>query len=89
VVVPLVGSQEERLLDLGTAHKVVRFFFYKKGQKVINPQPHRAYLLRYIAEKRLSLEELLRLNFYDYKVKDIEEKGRLIRVIVEGQGAYI
>jgi cytoplasmic iron level regulating protein YaaA (DUF328/UPF0246 family) len=89
VVVPLVGKQEEGLLDLGTAHKVVRFFFYKKGQKVINPQPHRAYLLRYIAEKRLSLEELSKINFYDYRVKEIEEKGKLIRVIVEGQGAYI
>jgi Uncharacterized protein conserved in bacteria len=89
VVVPLVGRQEEGLLDLRTAHKVVRFFFYKKGQKVINPQPHRAYLLRYIAEKRLSLEELSKINFYDYRVKEIEEKGRLIRVIVEGQGAYV
>jgi cytoplasmic iron level regulating protein YaaA (DUF328/UPF0246 family) len=54
-----------------------------------SPQSHRAYLLRYIAEKSLSLEELSRLNFYDYKVKEIEEKGRLIKVIVEGQGAYI
>jgi cytoplasmic iron level regulating protein YaaA (DUF328/UPF0246 family) len=89
VVVPLVGRREEGLLDLGTAHKVVRFFFYKKGQKVINPQPHRAYLLRYIAEKRLNLEEFSKINFYDYRVKDIEEKGKLIRVIVEGQGAYI
>jgi cytoplasmic iron level regulating protein YaaA (DUF328/UPF0246 family) len=89
VLVLLVGRQEEGLLDLGTAQKVVRFFFYKKGQKVINPQPHRAYLLRSIAEKRLSLEELSKINFYDYRVKDIEEEGRLIRVIVEGQGAYI
>ena len=89
VVVPPVGRREEGLLDLRTVYKIVRFFFYKKGQKVINLQPHRAYLLRYIAEKRLSLEEFSKINFYDYRVKDIEEKGRLIRVMVEGQGAYI
>jgi hypothetical protein len=28
-------------------------------------------------------------DVYKRQVKDIEEKGRLIRVIVEGQGAYI
>ncbi len=89
VVVPLVGEQEERLLNLGTASKVVRFSFYKKERKVANPQPHRAYLLRFVAEKGLTLEEISRLNFYDYRVKDIQEKDKLIKVIVEGEGKYI
>jgi len=88
-VISLLGSKEEKILSFESVSKLVRFEFYKKGQKVKNPQRHRAYALRYIAEKRLPLEDFHKINFYDYQVKEIKEEEKTIRIIFEGAGAYI
>ena len=42
----------------------------------------------YIAEKELQLSELHRINFFDYKVEDIREKGKHIYVILRSEGRY-
>ncbi|WP_448588322.1 peroxide stress protein YaaA [Thermocrinis sp.] len=88
-VVSLLGKREEELLSFKSASQVVKFEFYKKGKKVMNPQRHRAYALRYIAEKRLSVEEFHRINFYDYRVKDVKKTKKTIYLILEGEGAYL
>jgi len=84
-----VGKQEESLLDLSTASQIVVFEYYKAQQKVKNPLPHRAYTLRYIAERDLSLDELSKINFYDYKVEKIESSGKKIKVLLRSEGRYI
>jgi len=88
-VLSFLGKEEEKLLDFRPSAQVIRFVFYKKGKKVINTQRHRAYVLRYIAEKGLNPEELHRINFYDYRVKEMVKKGKTLYVIFEGEGAYI
>ncbi|WP_448583992.1 peroxide stress protein YaaA [Thermocrinis sp.] len=89
IVISLLGSKEEKILSFEGISKLVRFEFYRRGKKVKNPQKHKAYVLRYIAEKRLSLEDFHRINFYDYQVKDIREEGKTMHVTFEGAGAYI
>lgn len=84
-----VGRQEESLLDLSTASEVVVFEYYKAKQKVKKPLTHRAYTLRYIAEKDLSLDELFKINFYDYKVEKVERKGKRLKVFLRSEGRYI
>ncbi|MGB9874159.1 MAG: hypothetical protein ACPLRS_04230 [Hydrogenobacter sp.] len=84
-----VGKQEESLLDLSTASQIVAFEYYRAKQKVKNPLPHRAYTLRYIAERDLSLDELFKINFYDYRVEKVERKGKRLKVLLRSEGRYI
>lgn len=83
------GKKELSLFDLRKAKRLVKFTYYRKDQKVKNPSKHWAYTLRYIGEKRLELDSLHKINFYDYKVERIEEKGILLEVVMRGEGGYI
>lgn len=89
VVMLFVGKKEASLLDLSTADKVITFEYYRANKKVKNPMPHRAYTLRYIAEKNLNISDLFKINFYDYTVESIQEKGRYINVLLKSEGRYI
>lgn len=80
---------ESSLLDFSTAKKVVRFEFYRKDRKVRSNAKHRAYTLRYIAERNLNTSQLASINFYDYKVEDVAEDGNRTVVKIRGEGKYI
>ncbi len=67
----------------------ISFEYHRKGKKVINPLPHRAYTLRYILEMGVGSEDLEKINFLDYRVKVIEKKGREVHVIMSSEGRYI
>jgi len=88
-VVLFVGKRELALLDTSLARRVVRFEYYRKGKKLKNDQRHKAYTLRYIAEWNLKLEDFNRINFFDYKVADVVEKGKSMIFILHGEGRYI
>ncbi|MFN4320046.1 MAG: peroxide stress protein YaaA [Aquificaceae bacterium] len=88
VLFPFIPKEYLSLFDLSEVEKVVSFEYYRKDRKVKNPAKHHAYTLRYIAEKGLELSELHRINFYDYKVEDIREKGRYIYIILRSEGKY-
>ena len=80
---------EKGIVDTDRARKIVRFVYIRKGKKVINSLPHRAYTLRYIVEKGLSEKDLGKINFLDYEVREIKEEGKLVTVILESEGKYI
>ncbi|RMH00566.1 MAG: peroxide stress protein YaaA [Aquificota bacterium] len=83
------GARERSLLDLKEAERLVSFEYYRKDQKVKNPAKHWAYTLRYIAEKGIDMDSLHRINFYDYKVEDIQEKGKRFLVRMRSEGRYV
>ncbi len=84
------SSHDERgIVDTDCARKVIRFVYIRKGKKVINSLPHRAYTLRYIVEKDLPWEDLGKINFLDYEVKEIKEEDKQVTVILESEGKYI
>ncbi|MCS6957545.1 MAG: peroxide stress protein YaaA [Aquificaceae bacterium] len=87
-VVPFMPERYYPLLDLSEAQRVVKFVYYRKDQKVKNPLRHYAYTLRYIAEKGLSLEDLHKINFYDYRVEKLEERGRNLILTMRSEGRY-
>ncbi|MEN3028365.1 MAG: peroxide stress protein YaaA [Aquificaceae bacterium] len=88
VLVPLVPKEHLSLFDLGVAEKLVSFQYYRKGKIVNNPAKHYAYTLRYIAEKGLSPFELFRINFYDYRVESVEDRGKKVIVKLMSEGGY-
>ncbi len=88
IVFNFLGA-EKSLLGFSTAERLVEFEFYRKGRKVKDTSKHRAYALRYIAERDTDVRELHRINFYDYTVRKVEEKGNRLRVIMEAEGGYI
>ncbi len=88
VVVLLTGKLYEKLFDLRHAQRLLSFEYYRRDQKVKVPYKHYAYTLRYIAEKNLSFSDLERINFYDYKVEDIREKGNRTIVVMRSEGKY-
>ncbi|MCX8164150.1 MAG: peroxide stress protein YaaA [Aquificaceae bacterium] len=87
-VIPLIPEEHFSLFDFSHAEKVIKFEYYRKNEKVKNPSKHRAYTLRYITEKELSLPDFQRINFYDYKVEKVEEKGRVVLVKLRSEGKY-
>ncbi len=88
-VLLFVGKGEIPLLDTSKAKRIVLFEYYRKDKKVKNSLTHRAYTLRYIAEKGIDMEGLHRINFYDYSVSSIVQKGKLIKVVLKSSGEYI
>jgi len=44
---------------------------------------------RQIVEKDLHLDELFKINFYDYKVEKVEKKGKRLKVLLRSEGRYI
>ena len=89
LIFDFLTSEQREVVNFPENVKIVRFEYLKKGKNVVNPMPHRAYTLRYIAERNLGEEGLEKINFYDYKVKGVKEKGNVINVIMEGEGKYI
>ncbi|WP_172838440.1 peroxide stress protein YaaA [Thermocrinis minervae] len=89
VVFSFLGKEELSLIDTSSCQKLITFEFYKRERRVYRDQPHKAYTLRYIAERQLGYEHLTVINFYDYKVESIREEGKRVRVVLKGQGAYI
>jgi len=84
----LVSEEQAKLLP--TEGLRVRFYFYKKGKRVLKDAKHRAYALRYLLEKKVKEpKELKKINFYDYRVKELREEGNLLKVILEGDGEYL
>ncbi len=67
----------------------ISFEYYRKGRRVINSLPHRAYTLRYILEMGVDSTDLERINFLDYKVKSVERSGEEVRVVMSSEGKYI
>ncbi|MEZ0360709.1 MAG: hypothetical protein ABWK04_02245 [Hydrogenobacter sp.] len=87
-VVLFVGK-ETALLELSTAERVITFEYYRGEKKVRNPMRHRAFTLRYIAEMDLALEDFSKINFYDYSVNDVIQKGKKILFVLRSEGRYI
>lgn len=88
VLVPFVGKVELSLFDLKKAETIIRFEYYRKDQKVKNPSRYYAYTLRYMAERGISLQELERINFYDYRVEKVVQRGRTVKVVMRSEGRY-
>ncbi len=89
VVFDFAGSRERSLIKFPEDCIRVCFEYYRAGKRVRNSLPHRAYTLRYIVEMDVGLDDLERINFLDYRVKDISQDRNTIRVIMEGEGKYI
>lgn len=87
-VVLFVGK-ETALLELSTAERVITFEYYRGEKKVRNPMRHKAFTLRYIAEMDLALEDFSKINFYDYSVNDVIQKGKKILFVLRSEGRYI
>jgi cytoplasmic iron level regulating protein YaaA (DUF328/UPF0246 family) len=88
-VLDLSGSAERSLIRFPKNCIRVTFEYYRNGRKVRNSQPHRAFTLRYIVEMGVGLEDLHRINFLDYKVKEVVREGRSLRVVMQGEGRYL
>ncbi len=89
VVYDFLSSEERDVLELPENTRRVLFEYYRKGKRVVNPLPHRAYTLRYIVEMKVTPEDVERINFLDYRVKDVREEGRELRVVLHSEGRYI
>ena len=88
VVVSFVGKPYEKLFDLKHAKGFLSVEYYRKDQRVKLPYKHYAYTLRYIAEKNLSLSELEKINFYDYKVESVKSLCNKTLVVMRSEGRY-
>ncbi|NPA33284.1 MAG: hypothetical protein GXO04_06625, partial [Aquificae bacterium] len=89
IVYDFLTKDQRQTLTYPESATVVRFDFFKGDKRVVNPMPHRAYTLRYIAERGLSLDEIDKINFYDYKVVSTQRRGNEILVILRGEGKYL
>ncbi len=89
VILDLAGRIERSVLNFPEDCVRVVFEYFRAGRRVINSLPHRAYTLRYIVEMGVGLDDLKRINFLDYRVKEIREEGNTIRVRMVGEGKYI
>jgi len=89
VLYDFLSARERRLLFVPPSSRRVSFVFYRGDRRVLNDLPHRAYTLRFIAERALGLDSLERINFLDYKVEEIREKGNELQVIIRGGGDYL
>ena len=89
VVYDFLSSEDRKVVDFPPTTRRVVFEYYRRGKRVINTLPHRAYTFRYILEMRVSTEDLNRINFLDYKVKDVGEEEGVIKVVLHSEGKYI
>ncbi len=83
------SSEDREAIALPESTRLVRFTYYRKGRRVINTLPHRAYTLRYIVEMGVGESTLEKINFLDYRVREVKEEGNLIEVVFESEGKYI
>lgn len=89
VVFNFLSSEEKDVITLPENARVVSFEYIRKGKRVVNPLPHRAYTLRYIVEMKVDIDTLPKINFLDYKVSKVREDGNAIKVVMESEGKYI
>ena len=89
VIYDLLTSEERELVDLSTGSLRISFIYLKKGKKLRNTLPHRAYTLRYIVEMKVTPDSLEKINFLDYRVTAIEKSGRNVRVTFDSEGKYL
>ncbi|MDQ7039268.1 MAG: peroxide stress protein YaaA [Aquificota bacterium] len=89
VVFDFAGSRERSVIKLPEDCIRVLFEYYRAGNRVRNSLAHRAYTLRYIVEMGVGLDDLGRINFLDYRVKEISQNGNTVKVVMEGEGRYI
>ncbi|NPA41187.1 MAG: peroxide stress protein YaaA [Aquificae bacterium] len=89
VVFDLASTQDRKALTIPENAQVISFIYYRKEKRVINTLPHRAYTLRYIVEMKVDLDTLEKINFLDYKVREIREEGNALLVVMESEGKYI
>ncbi|MFN3871089.1 MAG: peroxide stress protein YaaA, partial [Aquificaceae bacterium] len=87
-LIPFVSKRYLSLFDTSFAEGIVRFEYYRRDEKVKNPQKHYAYTLRYIAEKNVDLSQLHKINFYDYKVHEVVDKEEEKIIILKSEGKY-
>ncbi|MCS7307910.1 MAG: peroxide stress protein YaaA [Aquificaceae bacterium] len=88
VVLPLIPKAYLHLFNFSTAQKIVFFEYYRRDSKVRNPAKHYAYSLRYIAERELSLQELQKINFYDYRVEKLTDNHKSLILTLRSEGKY-
>jgi len=89
ILFDFLSTEDRKVLSIPEESKRVSFEYYRKDRRVINSLPHRAYTLRYIIEMKVGIDDLERINFLDYKVKDIVEEGNTLKVILQSEGKYI
>ncbi|MEJ5338797.1 MAG: hypothetical protein ACK42C_02100 [Aquificaceae bacterium] len=87
-VVPFFGKTYMSLFDFSFAESVLSFEFYRKDMRVKNPARHHAYVLRFMAEWKLTFSDLHRINFYDYRVEEVKKEGRNLLVVMRSEGRY-
>ncbi len=85
----LLRLKDREAVPLPEEVQRISFEYYRKGKRVINSLPHRAYTLRYILEMGVNSTDLERINFLDYRVKSVERAGKEIRVVMSSEGKYI
>lgn len=88
-VYDFTSTEERGAVSFPEGTRRVLFEYYRGDKRVINTLPHRAYTLRYIVEKDVTLETLHKINFLDYKVKDVREEESYVKVILQSEGKYI
>jgi cytoplasmic iron level regulating protein YaaA (DUF328/UPF0246 family) len=89
VVLDLLKSPQREVVSFPESSTVVRFEYIRAGKRVVNPLPHRAYTLRYIAERDIDINGLSKINFLDYEVKDMKRENNILTITMEGRGKYI
>ena len=89
VIYDFLTSEERDLVDLSTSFLRISFVYLKKGKKLRNTLPHRAYTLRYIVEMKVTPDSLEKINFLDYRVTEIIKKGNSITALLESEGKYL
>ncbi len=89
VLYDFLSSRDRRLLFVPQNTLRVSFLFYRRDRRVLNDLPHRAYTLRFMVERSLDLHSLDRINFLDYSVSEVRERGRELVVVLRGGGAYL
>lgn len=89
VVFDFLRNEERELVSFPPTALRAVFEYYRKGKRVINSLAHRAYTLRYILEMEVTLEDLDRINFLDYRVIEVRKEENSLRVIMVSEGRYI
>jgi len=89
VLYDFLSSRDRKLLFVPRNALRVSFLFYKRDRRILNDLPHRAYTLRFMVERSLDIHTLEKINFLDYSVSEIRERGQEVEVVLRGGGAYL
>ncbi len=89
LLIDLLSYEDRKVFTFPESSLRVVFEYYRRDRRVINTLPHRAYTLRYMVEKGVGLEDLERINFLDYRVKEVREEGKVLKVVLQSEGRYV